>query len=59
MEKHLVKGKDRKICGVCSGIADYFGWDVTIVRIVCGVLSVCYGFGLIAYIVGALVMPNE
>lgn len=59
MEKRLVKGKDRKICGVCSGIADYFGWDVTIVRIVCGVLCVCYGFGLIAYVVGALVMPNE
>lgn len=59
MEKRLVKGKDRKLCGVCSGIAEYFGWDATIVRIAWGLLTVCYGAGLIAYIVGAVVMPNE
>ena len=33
MEKRLVKGKDRKLFGVCSGIADYFDCDPTIVRI--------------------------
>ena len=33
MEKRLVKGQDRKIAGVCSGIANYFGWDPTWVRI--------------------------
>lgn len=59
MEKRLVKGSDRKICGVCSGLANYFGCDATIVRIAWGVLTLCYGVGLVAYIVGALVMPDK
>ena len=29
----LTKSKDKKIAGVCAGIAEHFGWDVTIVRI--------------------------
>lgn len=59
MEKRLVKGKDRKIAGVCSGVAEYFGWDPTWVRIGTVVISLCYGVGLIAYIAGAVIMPNE
>ena len=57
--KRLVKGQDRKIAGVCSGIAEYFNIDATIVRVVWGILTLCYGVGLVAYIVAALVMPNE
>jgi phage shock protein PspC (stress-responsive transcriptional regulator) len=59
MEKRLVKGKDRKLFGVCSGIADYFDWDPTIVRIGFAVLVLGYGAGLLAYLVAAIVMPNE
>jgi len=59
MEKRLVKGKDRKLFGVCSGIADYFGWDPTLVRIGFAVLVLGYGVGLLAYLVAAIVMPNE
>lgn len=33
-----------KLMGVCSGIANYFGWDVTLVRIA-WVLAVLLGFG--------------
>ena len=58
MEKRLVKG-EKKICGVCSGIANYFDWDPTWVRIGFGVAFVIYGVGLVAYLVAALVMPNE
>lgn len=57
-EKRLVKG-EKKIAGVCSGIANYFGWDPTIVRIAVVCLSLFYGIGLVPYIVAALVMPNE
>ena len=32
-KKSLTKGTDKKICGVCSGIAEYFGWDTTLVRV--------------------------
>ena len=59
MEKKLRKGSDKKVCGVCSGIAEYFGWDVTVVRIATVVVSCLYGFGLLAYIAGAILMPNK
>ena len=59
MNKRLVKGKDRKLFGVCSGIAEYFDWDPTIVRIGFAVLVLGYGIGLLAYLVAAIVMPNE
>jgi phage shock protein C len=35
---------DRKLMGVCSGLADYFGFDVTLVRIA-WVLGTVLGFG--------------
>lgn len=59
MEKRLVKGKDRKLFGVCSGIADYFGWDPTLVRIGFAFLFLVYGIGLLGYLVAAIVMPSE
>lgn len=59
MKKRLVKGSDRKLAGVCSGFAEYLNIDTAIVRIVWGVLTLCYGVGLVAYIVAALAMPEE
>ena len=59
MEKRLVKGKDRKLFGVCSGIADYFGWDPTLVRVGFAFLFLVYGIGLLGYLVAAIVMPSE
>lgn len=59
MEKKLTKGSDRKLAGVCSGIAEYFGWDVTLVRIGTVIVSCLYGAGVLAYIIGAIVMPNK
>jgi phage shock protein PspC (stress-responsive transcriptional regulator) len=57
--KRLVKGQDKQIAGVCSGVAEYFNIDATVVRVAWALLTLCYGVGLVAYIVGALVMPNE
>jgi phage shock protein C len=38
--KRLYRDKDRgKIAGVCAGIADYFGWDIAVVRVICVVLA--------------------
>lgn len=59
MEKKLTKGSDKKLAGVCSGIAEYFGWDVTLVRIGTVIVSCLYGAGVLAYIIGAIVMPNK
>lgn len=58
--KKLTKSTtDRKLFGVCGGLAQYFGLDSTIVRVGITFLTLFYGVGLIPYIVGALIMPNE
>ena len=61
MNKRLTKSNNKMVAGVCAGIAEYLGWDVTIVRAVYAVLSVfSVGFpGLLLYIILAIVMPNR
>ena len=63
MEKKLYKSStDKKILGVCGGIAEYFDIDSSIVRIVWLILVLCAGTGLLAYIICAIVLddnPNE
>jgi phage shock protein PspC (stress-responsive transcriptional regulator) len=53
--------RNKMLAGVCGGIADFLGWDPTVVRIayvVVSVLSVLFP-GTIAYIVLWVVMPKE
>lgn len=51
---------DKKLCGVCGGIAEYFNIDSTIVRIIWGVVTVLgVGSPILIYIVCALVMPHK
>ena len=58
--KKLYKSKtDKKICGVCGGLAEYLGIDSTVVRLVWILLVLFAGCGLLAYIIAALVMPSE
>lgn len=57
--KKLTKSNNKMICGVCSGWANYFGIDPTIVRLIWAVLILCAGTGLLAYIICAIVMPDE
>ena len=60
MEKKLYRSRtDKKICGVCGGLAKYLNMDVTVVRLLAVLLTLFVGGGLIAYIVAALVMPEE
>ncbi len=48
------------ICGVCAGLAEYFGMDVTLARVIYVALSVLSAAfpGLILYIILALIMPD-
>jgi len=59
--ERLVRSRtDRKIAGVCAGIAEYFDVDVTLVRIVWLVLTFIPPTpGLLAYIICWIVMPEE
>lgn len=60
MKKKLYKSlTDRKVCGVCGGIAEYFEIDSTIIRLAWILFTILGGSGIIAYIVAALVMPNN
>ena len=42
----LTKSKDKKIAGVCGGIAEHFGWDVSIFRIAYLVATILTGSAL-------------
>lgn len=56
----LTKGYDRKICGVCSGLANYFNIDPTIMRIIYTFLTLfSFGFlGLVLYAFLAVIMKD-
>ena len=59
-KKRLYKSRyDKKIAGVCGGIADYFDIDPVIIRIIWALLICAYGTGLLVYIVAAIVMDEE
>ncbi len=60
MKKKLYKSNvDKKLCGVCGGIAEYFELDPTIIRLAWVVFTLLGGSGIIAYIIAAIVMPNK
>lgn len=56
--KRLTKSYDRKLCGVCGGIAEYFGVDPTLIRLLWVLLVLCAGTGIFAYIIAAIIMPE-
>ncbi|WP_051949814.1 PspC domain-containing protein [Thermotoga neapolitana] len=51
--------KNRIIAGVCGGIAEYFGVDPTLVRLIWVLITLAWGAGLLLYIVAWLIMPEE
>lgn len=57
--RRLTRSNDRMIAGVCNGIAEYFGWDITLVRILYVLATVCTAFsGTIVYLILWIVMPE-
>ena len=58
MKKLCKSIKNRKICGVCGGIAEYLNADPTLIRLAFVVISMAAGTGLLAYIAAALIMPE-
>ena len=58
MKKLFKSSCDKKLCGVCGGIAEYFNIDSTIVRLVWAISSIWFGMGILVYIIAALIMPK-
>ena len=51
---------NRMVAGVCAGLAEHYGWDLTWVRVLTVLIALfSSGAGLIAYIVFWIVMPEE
>ena len=47
------------LCGVCGGIAEYFGVDPTVIRLAWVLFSALGGSGVLAYIICALIIPAK
>ena len=56
--KRLTKSQDKKLFGVCGGVAEYFDMDPTVVRIIWLLAVLCAGTGVLAYLIAALLMPD-
>lgn len=59
MQKKLTKGDDKKIAGVCSGIAEYFDLDPTLIRVLFVLSVLLAGTGILFYLILAIIIPNK
>lgn len=58
MKKLMKSNRDRKICGVCGGIAEYLNVDPVIVRLAAAIAVLAGGTGVMAYVIAAILMPE-
>jgi phage shock protein PspC (stress-responsive transcriptional regulator) len=59
MKKFYLSDTDKKIGGVCGGLAEYFGVDSTFVRLLFVLLALFGGLTVIAYLVLWIVAPRH
>ena len=60
MQKKLYRSvSDRKVAGVCAGVAKYLNIDPTVVRIIWAILALFAFFGIAAYLICAFIIPEE
>ena len=58
--KRLYKSRtEKKLCGVCGGLANYFNIDPTLVRLAWAALICFWGTGILAYILAAIILPDD
>ena len=58
--KRLYRSRsERMIAGVCGGVAEYFGVDPTLVRILALATFLIPGSGVIAYLIAWVIVPEE
>ncbi len=58
--RKLTRSNDRMLAGVCAGLAEYFGFETTMVRIVYTLLTVFTAFsGVIVYLILMIIMPER
>ena len=58
--KRLTRSRrDKKIAGICGGLAEYFGIDPVIPRLIWVILALGAGIGVFAYLICWIVIPKE
>ncbi|MCQ2325189.1 MAG: PspC domain-containing protein [Paludibacteraceae bacterium] len=60
LSRKLTKSNNKMLAGVCAGLAEYLGWDITLLRVVYLILSMFTAAfpGLLLYILLCIVMPQ-
>ncbi|MCR4603163.1 MAG: PspC domain-containing protein [Prevotella sp.] len=58
-KRYYLSEKDKKIGGVCGGIAEYFNIDSLLVRVAFLLFVFCFGSGLVGYLVLWLLAPKK
>lgn len=58
-QKTLYRSREAMLGGVCGGIADFFGIDKSVVRIIFALFLLAGGFGLFLYLVMWIIIPLE
>lgn len=59
-QKRLYRSRrERMICGVCGGVAEFFNLDPTLIRLAFVLFILAGGSGILAYIIAAIIMPDE
>lgn len=59
VDKRLCRSQtDKKIAGVCGGVAEYFGIDLTLVRLGWILFTFAGGSGILAYVIAWIIMPD-
>ena len=59
MKRLYRSNSDRKIGGVCGGLAEYMEVDPTLIRLVAVCLVIFGGTGLIAYLIAWVIIPEQ
>lgn len=59
-QKKLTKSENKVLAGVCAGLAEYMGMDITVMRVLYALLTFCSAAfpGVLLYLIMALVMPD-
>ena len=59
-DKKLARSANKKLAGVCGGLAEYFGLDASIIRIVWLLATIFTAFaGVLIYIIFMIIMPAQ
>ena len=60
VKRLYLSDRDKKVAGVCGGIAEYFEVDPTLVRLLWVIFTLAsFGAGVFAYIIAAILLPHR